>query len=156
MGNAEISFELINDLSQLGKLECELGRFSDRIGFTKKCFCEINLVLEEIFTNIVSYGYTDDAEHRIEFQVSYDNGTVELKIVDDGIPFDPTDCEAPNLACRLEDRKIGGLGLHLIKKFTQDVVHQRCEGKNILFLRKKLDKNAPCPPPAGRRNKRRN
>ena len=141
MDESKISFQLKNNLSELEMLEEKLDQFSKQLGLTKKCFCEINLVLEELFTNIISYGYTDEAEHWVMFTLSHDNGTIIMQIEDDGIPFNPTDKAEPDLECALEERKIGGLGIHLIKKMMDDVIHQRCEGKNIMTLKKQISCN---------------
>ena len=141
MVESKISFQLKNNLSELEMLEEKLDQFSKQLGLTKKCFCEINLVLEELFTNIISYGYTDDTEHWITVTLSHDKGTIIMRIEDDGVPFNPADKTDPDLECALEERKIGGLGIHLIKKIMDDMVHQRCEGKNIMTLKKQISCN---------------
>ena len=141
MVESKISFQLKNNLSELEMLEEKLDQFLKQLGLTKKCFCEINLVLEELFTNIISYGYSDKAEHWVTFTLSHDNGMIIMQIEDDGVPFNPTDKADPDLECALEERKIGGLGIHLIKKIMDDVIHQRCEGKNILTLKKQISCN---------------
>jgi anti-sigma regulatory factor (Ser/Thr protein kinase) len=138
MVKSKTSFQLKNSLSELEALEEKLNRFSKQLGLTNRCFCEINLVLEELFSNIISYGYTDDAEHWIRFTLSHDDGTITMQIEDDGIAFNPLGKEEPDLECALEQRKIGGLGIHLMKKMMDDIIHQRCGDKNILTLKKHI------------------
>ena len=138
MVESKTSFQLKNNLSELDTLEERLDQFTQTLGLTKKCFCEINLVLEEIFTNIISYGYSDDDEHWVSFTLSHDGETMILQIEDDGVPFNPLFKKDPDLECALEERQIGGLGIHLIKKMMDDVIHQRCENKNILTLKKRI------------------
>ena len=87
MVESKTSFQLKNNLSELDTLEEKLDQFTKQLGLTKKCFCEINLVLEEIFTNIISYGYSDDDEHWITFNLTHDGGTIIMQIEDDGVPF---------------------------------------------------------------------
>ena len=138
MADARLSFRLKNNLSELDTLEEKLDQFCDRLGLTNKCLCEINLALEELFTNIISYGYSDDDEHRIRFTLSYQNGTIIMEIEDDGMPFNPIDAKEPDIKCPIEDRKIGGLGIHLTKKIMDEMTHRRRADKNVLILKKAL------------------
>ena len=138
MADTRISFELKNDLSELDTLEEKVDQFCDRLGLTNKRICEINLALEELFTNIVSYGYSDTEEHRIRFTLSYHNSTITMKIEDDGMPFNPIEAIEPDIQCPLEDRKIGGLGIHLTKKIMDEMTHRRSGDKNVLILKKTL------------------
>jgi serine/threonine-protein kinase RsbW len=62
-----------------------------------------------------------------------------MRIEDDGIPFDPVLTEAPDLECRIEDCKIGGLGIHLIKKLMDEIRYERVNDVNILYLKKHID-----------------
>ena len=138
MPGKKLSFELHNDLSELDTLEERLDEFCQKLGVTTKCFCEINLALEELFTNIISYGFSDNAEHRIKFTISHDDKTVTMRIEDDGESFNPIEETSPDIKCPLEERKIGGLGIHLIKNVMDDVTYQRQKDKNLLILKKKI------------------
>ena len=143
MADTRISFNLKNNLTELDTLEEKLDQFCDRLGLTNKCLCEINLALEELFTNIISYGYSDDDEHWIRFMLSYQNGTITIEIEDDGKPFNPIEAKEPDIKCSIEDRKIGGLGIHLTKKIMDEMIHHRRADKNVLILKKGLtDKSA--------------
>ena len=136
----KLSFELKNNLSELDALEEKIHGFSGQLGLTEKSNCKINLVLEELFTNIVSYGFSDQSEHQIQFTITHDNGRLTIQIEDDGIPFNPMDVSDPDLECTIEEREIGGLGIHLIKNLMDDVLYQRCEEKNILILKKDISR----------------
>jgi serine/threonine-protein kinase RsbW len=136
MPEHKISFKLKNNLSELDTLLQNLENFCVQFGLSKKCQCEIDLVSEELFTNIISYGYRDDAEHWIKIKISYDHGTLTMRIEDDGIPFNPLEAKSPDLDSPLEERCIGSLGVHLAKHFTKDVVYERRGDKNILILTK--------------------
>ena len=138
MAENKLSFKLKNRLSELDTLEEKVHGFSEQLGFTEKSNCKINLVLEELFTNIVSYGYSDDSEHEIQFAITHENGNLTIQIEDDGIPFNPLGASDPDLECILEERTVGGLGIHLIKKLMDDVLYQRCGEKNVLILKKDI------------------
>lgn len=143
MVNLDVTFELKNNLSELDTLEEKLDEFCSQLGLTNKCLCEINLALEELFTNIISYGYNDEAEHWIKFSLSFKGGIIRMEIEDDGIPFNPIEAKEPDIRCALEERKIGGLGIHLTKKIMDEMIHRRSGDKNVLILKKELPDNPP-------------
>jgi anti-sigma regulatory factor (Ser/Thr protein kinase) len=137
--NAEtISFRIINSLSQLNILRQNLEEIGNDIALDKKCVFEINLIMEEIITNIITHGYTDRDEHWIDIDLWEENSMLVIRIEDDGIPFDPIVSEKPDLKCPLEERKVGGLGVHLVKQMACDVAYERCGEKNVLILKKTL------------------
>ena len=138
MTKGKISFELKNRLSELDTLEQKLRQFAKQLGLTEKCYHEINLIFEELFTNIISYGYTDSAEHLINIAISHENGTLVMIIEDDGVPFNPIDAKEVDSECPLEKKKPGGFGIHLTKAFVDDMVHWRFGNRNILTLKKHL------------------
>ena len=134
------SFELKNDQSELERLchNCEeIGR---SIGISDKSMFEMNLALDELFTNIISYGFQDCQEHIIKVSITVEGDQLQMRIEDDGVPFNPLESETPDIQCGIEDCKIGGLGIHLIKKLMDDIQYQRVANKNILVLKRKIRK----------------
>jgi serine/threonine-protein kinase RsbW len=138
MPKLEYSFELTNDLSELDRLCQCCEEVGDSIGMTKKAVFEMNLSLEELFTNIISYGFKDGKEHLIKIRLVVENDIMSVRIEDDGIPFNPMDAEEPDLTCSLEECKIGGLGIHLIKKIMDEIQYKRDGDLNILLLKKQI------------------
>ncbi|UCH21610.1 MAG: ATP-binding protein [Deltaproteobacteria bacterium] len=133
------SFKLKNNLSELDTLCRNLQQFGNSLGLTKKCIFQINLALDELFTNIISYGYPDSADHWINIAISHENGTLIIRIEDTGVPFDPDSVKTPELIDKIEDCRVGGLGIHLIKKLMDEIVYERCGNKNILTLKKNIE-----------------
>ena len=140
MVQKKYSFELKSNLSELDKLCAHLETFGQKTGLSKKLIFEVNLVLDELFTNIISYGFDDGCEHTIKVTMTPDNERLCLCIEDDGRPFNPVDFETPDLSCSIEECKIGGLGIHIIRKLMDEICYERCEDKNILKLKKGLAK----------------
>ena len=138
MSKKSYSFELKSSLSELDRLCENLETFGKKFGFSKKLIFEINLALDELFTNIISYGFKDDDEHVIKITLTPDKDELCLCIEDDGMPFNPIDFETPDVSCSVEECKIGGLGIHIMKKLMDDVCYERCGDKNVLNLKKKL------------------
>lgn len=131
-----VSYEFKNELSELDRLSKKLDQFGKILGIAPKCLFEIHLAVEEHFTNVVSHGYTDNADHWIKITLMHENKTVKIRIEDEGVPFNPLEAKAPDVKCRLEDRKVGGLGIHLAKQCVDDINYQRKENRNILTLKK--------------------
>jgi len=140
MAKKEYCFELKSSLSELDKLCRKLETVGREIKLSKKFIFEINLALDELFTNIISYGIEDDNEHAIKVTITKENEELCVSIEDDGRPFDLTKYETPDVSCSVEECKIGGLGIHIIRKLMDEIGYQRCGGKNVLTLKKKLAK----------------
>ncbi len=136
----KISFEISNNLSELNTLHQNLEELGKSIELPKKCIFEINLAVEELFTNIIAHGYKDSAEHWIKVDVWQENGMLIIRIEDDGVPFNPVEFKKPDLKCPVEEREIGGLGIHLTKQFTCEIAYERCGDKNVLTLKRSLMK----------------
>ncbi len=129
-------FELKSKLSELQTLCRHLEDCGDVMELPQKCLLEINLGLDELFTNIISYGFGDESEHQIKFSLAKDRETLVVQVEDDGIPFNPLDAADPVESQDLDSINIGGLGIHLVKKVMDDIDYQRVEGKNKLILKK--------------------
>ena len=129
-------FELKSELSELQTLCRHLEDCGNVMELPQKCLSEINLGLDELFTNIISYGFGDESEHQIKFSLAKDSETLFVQVEDDGIPFNPLDVVDPEVSQDLDSMDIGGLGIHLVKKMVDDIDYQRVEGKNKLILKK--------------------
>jgi anti-sigma regulatory factor (Ser/Thr protein kinase) len=136
MVSHKYSFELKSDLSELETLCQHLNKFGNVTGLSEACITDINICLDELFTNIVSYGFADDLEHKIRFAINLDNNVLTLNIEDEGIPFNPLEKKDPEIPADLIDVRIGGLGIHIIRKLMDDISYKRKRGKNKLTMKK--------------------
>ena len=143
MGKNTIIFKLKNKLSELDILCQKLEGFGESIGLSPKFIFETNLALDELFTNIISYGYNDKKVHFITVKISFKDNELIFSIEDDGVPFNPTEVDEPDLGCTIEECKIGGLGIHLARNLMDEVCYQRCKDKNLLTLRKNIENTQP-------------
>ena len=102
----------------------------------KVCF-KIRLALEEALVNVVSYAYDDDnGEVEIRYEISDDPCMLIITIIDEGRPFNPLEAEDPLLSSDINQRKIGGLGLYIIKNTMDEVEYHRENNQNILIIKK--------------------
>ncbi|MDD2707230.1 MAG: ATP-binding protein [Verrucomicrobiae bacterium] len=133
---------LVNRLDEIEKLAARVDEFCRQNQIAAKDAYAINVSLDELVTNVISYGYEDKAEHRIEIQLRMDNGWVEARIDDDARAFNPMEKPPPDLTKPLAERPIGGLGIHIVRKMMDSVSYRRQDGKNVLVLRKKVVANS--------------
>lgn len=138
MTEGTYSFKLKNTLAELDSLCRNLEKYGNSIGLTHKCIFQLNLALDELFTNIVSYAYKDKNTHWIKISLSHANNTLVICVEDSGAPFDPVSIEIPQPDTTIEDCGIGGLGLHLVQKMMDDIAYERHRGKNIITMKKNI------------------
>src|SRR5712671_116289 len=97
-----------------------------------------NLAIEELVTNCIKYGYDDRNEHVIEVELKLCPAELLLTVTDDGHPFNPLELPEPDTNMPVEERAIGGLGIHLLRKMSDRMEYAREAGKNRLMIRKSL------------------
>ena len=95
----------------------------------------MNVALDEMLSNIIKYGYTDDAIHEIHVRLSVSGPMVVAEIEDDGQPFDPRDAPAPDVDAPLEERTVGGLGIHIVRNLMAELDYARVAGRNRLVMK---------------------
>jgi serine/threonine-protein kinase RsbW len=101
--------------------------------FDSKRISEIELATEEALVNIFNYAYQENIGN-VEISCFLDDNALRIEFVDFGVPFDMLKTHDPNLSANIDERKIGGLGIFMIKKLMDDVKYKREAGKNILTL----------------------
>ncbi len=136
MFKKEISIK--NQLTQLEVLVNELEILSEEWELPMSISLNLNLVLEELITNTIFYGYEDQNEHFIQIEISIENQVITMRITDDGKEFNPLLMVEPDIELSVEERKIGGLGIHFVRKLMDEVTYSRCAEKNILTLKKSI------------------
>ena len=113
--------------------------YLDEFGCPAKSRMEIDLASEEIFVNIAQYSYVQGmGDVTIRIGISEDHSQVSITFIDSGIPYDPLTRDDPDVTLPVEERKIGGLGIFLIKKYSDDVRYKFADGRNHLTIVKNL------------------
>ena len=135
---SEAFYKARNDLSELGRLNELLSRFCRENRLPEDVAMEIGLALEEVFVNVVRYAYEDSAEHEILVSVAAENGEAVLAVEDDGIAFNPLEVPPVDTSLAIEDRPVGGLGIHLVRSVMNEVNYARKNGRNRLEMSKRF------------------
>lgn len=133
-----LRLELPNTAASLESLHEELERFVERHPVLAPVHGDLRVSLDEVVTNVVRYGYTDDRPHRIVVELALHDQAVEAVVVDDGRPFNPLEAPEPRTDGPLAERPIGGLGIHFVRQLMDELDYRREDGRNRLTLRKRL------------------
>ena len=131
----EISLE--NDLRKIARVAARIEEFCAAHGVAPEIAYAVNLAIDELLTNTITYGYDEDDEpHRIEVIVRMEGKILVVAIVDDSAPFDPTEMREPDVDVSLDQREAGGLGLLLVNQMMNGVEYRRRGGCNVVTLTK--------------------
>jgi anti-sigma regulatory factor (Ser/Thr protein kinase) len=123
-----------NNLPALSHATEQAMAFLTQHGINGQAAYAINLAIEELATNILKYGYDDTAEHFIGLQAEVQPHKVVLVLEDDGHEFNPLQAPPPDLSLSMDEREPGGLGICLVRQFSEHVNYERRDGKNRLTI----------------------
>jgi sigma-B regulation protein RsbU (phosphoserine phosphatase) len=134
------SFGMIikNDLLEIERLNQGFNCFADESRIPEKVIKKMNIMFDELLNNIISYAFRDKNEHDIEINVDFYGDRLSITIMDDGIPFNPFDSAKPDTELSLEEREIGGLGIHLVRNIIDKISYKRRIDKNVVNLIKHI------------------
>ena len=133
---AEIKIRnVVEDMSLVVEFVEAFGRTR---GIAPSVINDLNICLDELLNNIISYGYDDRRDHSIRVKIAINGDELLTEIEDDGRPFDPRKSAKPNLAGDLQSRRLGGVGIHFVNRLMDDIDYDRSGRYNRLTLRKKL------------------
>ena len=104
---------------------------------------DVNVALDEAVSNIIAYGYEAGSVGEILIRLDYARGEVQVEVEDGGRAFDPLQVPAPDLTAPLRERKIGGLGVHLMRNLMDGLAYHRSGGRNRLRMIKKVPAQSP-------------
>lgn len=132
-----LRFTVANDLREIAVAADRIDQFCSAHGIPPATAYAVNLSVDELLTNTISYGYKDGEEHRVDLMIRRDGDLLTIEISDDGIEFTPDSAKVPDTAASIEDRPIGGLGIFLTRQMMDSFEYRRDEGRNIVTLTKK-------------------
>jgi anti-sigma regulatory factor (Ser/Thr protein kinase) len=128
-----------NKASEIKTVHERFANFAKRHHIPEDVLQKINIVFDELLSNIVSYAYLDDQGHQIEIEVKLEDNTLTITISDDGVPFNPFSAEAPDTSLPLEERPIGGLGVHFVRNIMDEYRYYRRGDRNVVVLSKRIN-----------------
>jgi serine/threonine-protein kinase RsbW len=138
VSSERLALHIVNDLAELARVAERVDEFCAAHALPADCGFKLNIALEELLTNTISYGYADAGRHEIALALAREGGDVVAEISDDARPFNPLEAAPPDLESPLEERRVGGLGVHLVKTLMDDVTYAYRDGRNVVTLRKQI------------------
>lgn len=111
--------------------------YLENLGISMKIQMQVNIVIDEILSNIAQYSFTN-ANGMATILYEYDDNERLLTItfIDNGIPYNPLSTKVPDITLSAEEREIGGLGIHMVKEFMDDLKYEYKDGCNHFTLKK--------------------
>jgi anti-sigma regulatory factor (Ser/Thr protein kinase) len=133
-----ITLRIGNQIAELRKVVEAVNKFGADHGLPMIVLSEMNVALDEILNNIITYGFVDDKHHEIVISLCLAQDALTAEVQDDGIAFNPIEALPPDLSGGLFERRVGGLGIHLIRSLMDNMEYDRKGGLNQLRLRRCL------------------
>jgi serine/threonine-protein kinase RsbW len=138
LSDERLNLRIANDLAELSRVAEGVEEFCANHEIPAAIAFKLNIAIEELLTNTISYSYNDGGRHEIAIDLARDGETIVAELSDDGRPFDPLNAPQPDLDSAIEDRRVGGLGVYLVKAMIDDVGYAYRDGRNHITLRKKI------------------
>ena len=128
-----------NQVSELEKVAHFIEELGEELGLSMELQMNLNLVMEEMVSNVIFYAYPQGVEEEIELLAKSDGKELTFVLSDKGREFDPTmkDDADPNV--NPAERDLGGMGIFIVKNIMNEVTYQRLEGKNLLTMKKGIE-----------------
>jgi serine/threonine-protein kinase RsbW len=133
-----LTLRLTNRLAEIPRSAGLVDAFCVRQGVAASVGYAINVSLEELLGNTMTYGYDDDREHEIVVRIWREDADLVIDIADDARPFDPTAAAPPDLDMPLAERPIGGLGIQLVRGIMDGIEYRHDGRQNRVRLRKRI------------------
>ena len=140
--SADAAIQVRNNVTELARLHEFVAAFWASNQLPKDAMFDLDLALEEIVTNVIFHGYRDGGEHAIHVGLALRDRVVALTVEDEGLPFNPLDAPAADDTAPIEERPIGGLGIHLVRKLMDEIEYAREGNRNRQVVRKRASGSA--------------
>lgn len=132
-----LKINLTKNISDLTILVTKLEKFFEENNISSISM-PMTLILEELYTNTITHGASDGRDIFIEVNLGIDKNELVMTYKDNGIPFNVLELPGPDLTASIENREVGGLGVHYVKTLTDSVEYEYLEKQNVLKMKKKL------------------
>jgi serine/threonine-protein kinase RsbW len=127
----------VEELEHVARFIEEIG---EELGLDMELQMNLNLVMEEMVSNVIFYAYPKQADATIELTAESDGKELTFVLSDQGRAFDPTMKKDANMDINPAERDLGGMGIFIVKNIMNEVTYQRLEGKNLLTMKKEIVK----------------
>ena len=130
---------LPNDTQEVPKLNAFVEEVCQTVGFDDMANMQIKVAVEEAVVNVMKYAYPPGMHGDVTIEAASNDVRLKFTIIDSGAPFDPTVQSEVDTTLAAKDRKIGGLGIHIMRQNMDSINYERIDNLNVLTLRKKIN-----------------
>jgi serine/threonine-protein kinase RsbW len=135
----DVEIALDGSVTELERLAAEVAGFCQSHGLDESAEFDLNLVLEELFTNTVRHGGLRDQPNAARIRMRAAGEDVEVQYRDRGVAFNPLEAPEADISAPLIERQPGGLGIHLVRRIMRDVRYRRVDGENELTMVRRME-----------------
>lgn len=129
---------LPNDIETIPQLNEFIDIVAEEIGLDMSLTMSLNLAIEEAVVNVMEYAYPQGTKGQVDILMSSDGQQLTVVLRDAGTPFDPTQQAEADTSLSVEERPIGGLGIHLVRQIMDSISYRYINGHNELTLKKNI------------------
>lgn len=129
-----MKIDLVNELHSLELMNDWLDEITVELNMTVEQCYQVKLALEEALVNVINYAYPGKNNQPIWLEAELMPNSVRFTLIDEGIPFDPTQHETSDVTAPLDERQIGGLGILLIRELMKEVHYENKDGRNYFKM----------------------
>lgn len=136
-----LSIDLRYAIEEIARLQGSVGAFAEPWNIPRSVLNHFMLAIEEIVSNVIVHGADplDADQAAIKISLSCDDNALSCEIIDGGAGFDPfADAPEPDLSSALDERRLGGLGVHIVKRVVDAYSYERRDNRNHIVLIKKI------------------
>src|SRR5690349_8568713 len=138
MHEGSITIQIAADVREIERLNRLVRQFGELHDVPSRTLYSVNLALDELVTNVILYGYEEGTGQDVVIKLVTTDKELIASVSDSAKSFNPLEVAAPDLNAPLEERQLGGLGIHLVRSLMDHVSYARENEKNVLTVRKRL------------------
>ncbi len=138
MTDQSFAMTIGSDIAEIPAVSERLGESMGAHGFSPEEILDTQLAVEEVITNIIVHGYRGP-EGEIHLSGHFTGNRIKIRITDSAPRFDPLSMPEPDLDSPVDERRIGGLGIYLVRQVMDTIVYRYENGKNVLTMEKRRD-----------------
>jgi serine/threonine-protein kinase RsbW len=131
-----VQMRIPNRVDAMAEVAAMVDAFGNKHGLSRQIVHDVNVALDEVLNNIISYAFEPGARSEICVRLEICGGKIVIDVDDAGRPFDPLGAPSPDLTSGLRERRVGGLGIHFIRNLMDAVEYARVGEHNRLRLSK--------------------
>ena len=133
-----LKLSIKNTLAEIAGVNSRFNEFAVQHALADTIRQKTNIALDELLNNTITYAFSEGDEHEIEVLIRLTDHRLVITIMDEGRPFNPFAHENPDTQKSLQERELGGLGIHIVRKIMDDVSYERRMNRNVVKLVKNL------------------